>query len=181
MGISAATRPGSPPTSVVVGSWLLSFVGLGIATYLTIAHFVGTQILSCAGTGSVVNCEVVTTSAQSHFLGMPVSVLGLAYFVAAIVLYSPWAWWSERRIVVVVRLASAAVGMLMVLWLLTAELVIIKKICLWCTGVHVVTFVLFVITLLSAPALLDRTSSAAADDVADDDVADDEAQQGVGA
>ena len=42
------------------------------------------------------------------------------------------------------------------LWLLTAELVIIHKICLWCTGVHLVTFALFVLTVTSAPSLLAR-------------------------
>jgi uncharacterized membrane protein len=56
----------------------------------------------------------------------------------------------------------------MVLWLLTAELVIIKKICLWCTGVHIITFILFVITLTTAPAVLARFS----DDVAVDGLAD---------
>jgi uncharacterized membrane protein len=49
--------------------------------------------------------------------------------------------------------------MLFVLWLIAAELLIIKSICLWCTGVHVVTFVLFVITLTTAPALLEKESA----------------------
>jgi uncharacterized membrane protein len=53
----------------------------------------------------------------------------------------------------------------MVLWLLTAELVIIKKICLWCTGVHIITFILFVITLTNAPAILARSSNDASDGV----------------
>ena len=150
-----ATRPEVPHLAVICATQLLALVGLGIAIYLTIAHYVGTEVLACAA-NSVVNCEIVTTSAQSHFLGMPVSVLGLAYFVVAVPLYSPWAWWSRFKWLHIVRLVSAIGGMCFVLWLLTAELVIIHKICLWCTGVHIVTFLLFALTVTSAPAVLGR-------------------------
>ena len=34
------------------------------------------------------------------------------------------------------------------------ELVIIGKICEWCTGVHIVTFVIFVTTLTTVPKML---------------------------
>lgn len=155
MGLVPAQRPASPNTFVVVFSWLLALAGLGISTYLTIAHFVGTQILACASNGAI-SCEIVTTSAQSRFLGMPVSVLGLSYFVAAAVLYAPWAWWAPWRALHLIRIAAAVVGMCMVLWLITAELLIIHKICLWCSGVHLITFILFVITITTAPSVLNR-------------------------
>ena len=154
-GTGQRPRPSVPSMAVLVASELLALAGLGIATYLTIAHYVGTQVLACS-TNSVVNCEVVTTSAQSHFLGMPVSVLGLAYFFVAVPLFSPWSWWSSHRWLHVVRLVNAAGAMCFVLWLLSAELVIIHKICLWCTAVHVVIFVLFVLTVTSAPSVLSR-------------------------
>jgi uncharacterized membrane protein len=151
----SSTRPTAPPLGVVIASGLLALAGLGIAIYLTIAHFVGTQILACVSNGAI-NCEYVTTSAQSHFLGMPVSVLGLAYFVVAVPLYSPWAWWSRSRRLHVARIVVAVLGMCFVLWLLTAELVILHKICLWCSGVHVVTFLLFSLTLGTAQGVLSR-------------------------
>ena len=81
---------------------------------------------------------------------MPVSVLGLAYFVVAVPLYSPVGVVEPLAAPAVARIAVAVSGMCFVLWLLTAELVIIHKICLWCTGVHVVTFLLFVLTLATA-------------------------------
>lgn len=155
MALVPAQRPASPRTVVIVVSWLLAIGGLGISTYLTIAHFVGTQILACASNGAI-NCEIVTTSAQSRFLGLPVSVLGLCYFVAAVVLYSPWAWWAPWRALHLIRIAAAVIGMGMVLWLISAELLIIHKICLWCSGVHLITFILFVLTVTSAPAVLNR-------------------------
>jgi uncharacterized membrane protein len=35
--------------------------------------------------------------------------------------------------------------MAFVLWLVAAELLIIKNICLYCTGIHIVTFVLLLL------------------------------------
>jgi len=146
-------------SSVVVGAALaLSAVGLGIATYLTVDHYTGTLPV-CSASG-VVDCAKVTTSPQSVVLGIPVAVLGLAYFVVMTALNLPAAWRSERMAVGWARLLWSLVGMGMVLYLLSAELFAIKAICLWCTGVHVVTFALFVLVLASFPALAARNAPA---------------------
>ena len=42
---------------------------------------------------------------------IPVAVLGLAFYVAAVPLFSPWAWRIRRTDVQVVRLVSIVVGM----------------------------------------------------------------------
>jgi uncharacterized membrane protein len=41
------------------------------------------------------------------------------------------------------RLASVIVGIVFVLYLIWAELFRINAICLYCTGVHILTFILF--------------------------------------
>ena len=153
--VDATERPAVPGFGIILATQLLAIAGLGVSIYLTIAHFVGSEILAC-NPNSVINCEIVTTSAQSRFLGIPVAVLGLGYFIVAVPLYSPWAWWSRFRLIHLARIASAVVGMCFVLWLLFAELTIIHKICLWCTSVHVITFILFALTVTSAPAVLGR-------------------------
>lgn len=150
----ADDRPiGAAPRWAVISTGILAILGLGISTYLTIAHFIGTKALACSGNG-VVDCALVTTSKQSQVLGIPVAMLGLFFFIAALAVWSPWAWRSQHRWVHILRLAMASAGMAFVLWLIAAELLIIEKICLWCTGVHIVTFALFVITLRSVPAML---------------------------
>jgi uncharacterized membrane protein len=132
---------------------VLALIGLGLSTYLTVEHFTGSTSLYCSGIpGS--NCLKVTTSAESYFLGIPVSVLGLAQYVAMVALCSPWAWRSARAEVHLARLLLATVGMCFVLWLITAEVVIIKAICLYCTGVHIVTFLLFVAVVRTVPVML---------------------------
>jgi uncharacterized membrane protein len=140
-------------------TWLLSLVGLGVSGYLTFTHFAGVQYLACSSTG-VVNCGVVTTSAQSYFLGMPVAVLGLAHYLVMSVLTSPWAWRARAYWVHVVRFVLVIVSMAFVLWLVAAELLIIDHICLWCTGVHVATFALFGVMVYVAPTQLGWVSGA---------------------
>ncbi len=147
------------PTWVVAVTWVLATVGLGISTYLTIVHFDTTLQLVCSDNGAI-NCTKVTTSSESYFLGIPVAVLGLFQYVAMVALCSPWAWRSTRREIHLARLAFAVVGMGFVLWLFSAEALIIKAFCLWCSGVHVVTFVMFVCVIRTVPAMLGWTQPA---------------------
>jgi uncharacterized membrane protein len=126
-------------------SFGLALLGLGLATYLTIEHFRGAHHLAGCTVGGIVDCGAVTTSPESHLLGIPVALLGLIYFVAAIPFLTPAAWRSRNRVIRLGRLAGAIIGLGMVLWLVYAELGKIHKICEYCTAVHVVTFSLFVV------------------------------------
>src|SRR5689334_11604490 len=125
--------------------------GLGVSIYLTIAHFTESALAGCSESG-LVNCTKVTTSPQSYVFGIPVAVLGLAFFVFLVAIMSPWAWQARRREVHLIRIASMVVGIGMVIYLIYAEFIIIGAICLYCTSVHIITFVLFVLTAFGAAA-----------------------------
>ena len=84
--------------------------------------------------------------------GIPVAVLGLAFFVFLVAIMSPWAWQARRREVHLLRIASMVVGIGMVIYLIYAEFIIIGSICLYCTSVHIITFLLFVLTAFGAAA-----------------------------
>jgi uncharacterized membrane protein len=103
-------------------------------------------------------------------------VLGLAFYVFAVVIFSPWAWRFQGgpfrlgsrtaritgRDVNIVRLGSVIVGMGFVMYLIYAEFQI-GSVCEYCSGVHLVTFLLFCITVVSAAlwGLGKRNNSAA--------------------
>ncbi len=140
------------PSWAVATTFALSLIGLGLSTYLTVTHF-DPQALVCTDNGFV-NCAAVTTSAQSRFLGIPVAFLGLGTYLVMTVLNSPWVWRAKNYWVHVSRFAIAVVSMCFVLWLLYAELIIIDNICLYCTGVHIVTFALLVVLTRVSPAQL---------------------------
>jgi uncharacterized membrane protein len=94
----------------------------------------------------------VTTSSYAVIAGAPVALLGLIFWAAMTVLCLPMAWQGNSRFLVPLRLGGAAVGMLTVLYLVWVELFRLNAICLWCTGAHILTFILFVVVLLASPA-----------------------------
>jgi uncharacterized membrane protein len=119
-------------------SLLLSIAGLLTSAYLTYTHFNAGALLCSAD--AVIDCETVTTSEQSALFGIPVAFLGLAFFAFLTVICLPFAWRIEA--LKWVRLAAIGVGVLMVVYLVAAEFLVIGKICLWCTVVHVITLAL---------------------------------------
>jgi uncharacterized membrane protein len=169
-GASATARPdsasqaASPPPSgffarlvvpfrtvgpVPLATFVLSLYALAASIYLTITHF-DPQALICSGKG-IVNCAEVTTSPQSMVFGIfPVAILGLAFYVFMAALNSPWVWRLQQTgseqlssILRNTRVGAIVVGMGFVLYLIYAELIQIDAICLWCTSVHVATFLIF--------------------------------------
>ena len=135
-----------------IASLLLSLYGLGASIYLTITHF-EPAALACVS-NSTFNCEKVTQSPQSEILGIPVAMLGLAFFVPMIALCLPVAWRAAQRWVHLARLVLAITGVGMVIYLISAELFVIKSICLWCSSVHIATLFLFIIIATASPIVL---------------------------
>ena len=146
---TAAPATAGPPQWLQLTSFVLALGGLGVSIYLTIEHFTGNTTLACSST-STINCGAVTTSPQSMVFGvLPVAVLGLAFYVFMVAATTPMAWRSPRREIALARLGSLIVGVGFVLYLLYAELFQVRFICLWCTSVHVITFLLFVLIALA--------------------------------
>lgn len=133
-------------------TWLttfpLSVIGLACSIYLAIEHATASTSFACPESATI-NCLKVTTSSYSKVAGIPVAYLGLAFFIAALAIFSPWGWRSTASAARWVRLGSVTVGLAMILYLVWAELYRIHAICLWCTGVHVVTLLIFAVTLLA--------------------------------
>ena len=123
--------------------------GLGIldAAYLTFEHYTQSTSFVCAENATV-NCVKVTTSTYSKFLGIPVADLGLLFFIVMTVLCLPAAW--RRAELARPRVILAGIGVLSVFYLVWAELFRIDAICLYCTGVHVLTVALFGIIVFAA-------------------------------
>jgi uncharacterized membrane protein len=151
---AAPVRPGvrAVPLWFQLTTWVLALAGLGVSIYLTVAHFTSPRILVCSEKGFV-NCAAVTTSPESMVFGIfPVAVLGLAFYVFMAAATSPWAWrvtWPPIRWA---RFGSVIVGMVFVLYLLYTELFTLNAICLFCTIVHVITFLLFGLIVFSFAA-----------------------------
>lgn len=126
----------------------VSVAAWGISLYLTIAHFdAGAVPLACPHTGAI-NCQKVTTSPESMVFGvLPVALLGLVFWTAMIGLNLPQLWRSRWPLVAPLRLAAAITGVGFVLYLISVEALQVHAICEWCTGVHILTFVMFMLVV----------------------------------
>jgi uncharacterized membrane protein len=126
-------------------SALLGVVGLAISIYLTVVHYAqGLVPLACAS-GGLVNCEQVTSSAESLIGPVPVALLGVGWFavyLATIAFHAAWPY----------RLAWTTAGLGFVFYLVYVELFLIGALCLWCTAIHLVVIGLFLLTVAETSA-----------------------------
>jgi uncharacterized membrane protein len=149
---AAPAAASAPPLWFQLVSLGLAVLGFGVSAYETYAHFTGTQLAGCpTGGHGTFDCGAVITSPQSMVFGVfPVAVLGLIFYAVVIALMTPWAWRMQRREVGLLRLAAMIVGMGFAMYLIYAEVVQIQQVCEYCTGVHVITFLLFSLTVVAA-------------------------------
>ncbi len=147
-GIAAIAReqPG------LVAITIMAVAGLAIAIYLTTVHYAGVALV-CTNTGAI-NCSAVTTSKYSVVPGtnLPITIPGMLWFVVsgglaiyALVLHRRQRPEPER--LRLLQLLWSAAGLLFVLYLVYAEIVLIHSFCEWCTVIHVLAFLTFLIAL----------------------------------
>ena len=109
---------------------LLALAGIFVASYLALYKlgYIGT--LAC----SVGSCETVQTSRWATFLGAPVAVWGVGYYVALLALTLVGLSGARRddKRLSQLLVAMTAMGVLFSLWLTYLELFVIHAICLYC-------------------------------------------------
>lgn len=115
---------------------VLSVIGLGVATYLTIIHYAGINPACTAGQ----SCVKVQTSAWSKLDGVPVALLGLiGYIGITISLLVP-----DREESRLATLGLTLVGFAFSGYLTYRELFSIHAICEWCASSAVILTILFI-------------------------------------
>ena len=134
------------------GVSLLSLAGLGLATYLAAVYFSGTS-LSC---GSLGGCESVTTSEYARFLGIPVTVLGVAVYsslllgslaVIALEHPPPVLKWG--------LLAVAGAGVAFTIYLTAIELFVLHAVCVYCVASAIL--ITAILVLIAVAMRLERS------------------------
>jgi uncharacterized membrane protein len=125
---------------------LVALAGMFVALYLTLYKlgYIGTLV--CA----VGSCETVQTSKWATFLGMPVGMWGVGYYVTVLALslagLSPAL--AERISVSRLLVGLTGFGVLFSLWLTYLEFFVIRAICQWCVISAILATALFVISVL---------------------------------
>ncbi len=132
----------------------VSLVGFLDATYLTIKHFTH-AIIPCSLTHG---CEAVTTSVYSQILGIPVALLGAAFYLV-ILIGTFVALESGSRMIFRTIARLTAAGMLASVWFVFVQLVLVKAICQWCMASALTSTVLFILGYIVAPRALKANST----------------------
>ena len=102
-----------------------ALVGLGIAGYLTVAHYAGAAPVCAVAHG----CAEVQGSAYADLAGVPVALLGLLGYAAIL---GSLAGDGERARTLTAVLAFSGFGLS--LWLTWIEVAELQAICIWCVG-----------------------------------------------
>lgn len=132
---------------LALASLIFAIVGVAVSAYLTLAHYAGAP-LACVTTGPI-DCGAVTSSSFSVIPGtaMPIAIVGLLWFAASGAV--SWLEWRDAGPdwLPLAHLVLAAAALIAVLYLLYAEIVVINRICEWCTLVHILVIATFFIAL----------------------------------
>jgi uncharacterized membrane protein len=138
-----------------IGAWLtLAFavIGLPIAVYLTFIHYAKIKPVCTAG---VFNCAGVLSSPYSVVgpTNMPITVPGFGWFVVSggVAAYALWTYHNQRLLpswLIPAHMLWAALGVVFVLYLIYTEAVLLHEVCEWCTGVHILVILSFLVTLV---------------------------------
>jgi uncharacterized membrane protein len=124
------------------GLWASSMV-------LVIYQELHKQLPGCSTNSNIfrIDCNAVLSSPYSQVFGIPLEVFAIAYFIANLALIllvsfgNDWIYPKALKILFGWRF----LGLIIVPYLLTVELLFIKAICLYCTVMHVSIIVDFVI------------------------------------
>lgn len=121
---------------------ILALLGLGDAIFLTVKHYTGT--INCAVWSG---CQEVLISSYSTLFGIPVALLGVAYYL--FILFSALAYWqSAKNIFANVLTFIPSLGFLFSLYLVYLQLVMIKYICIYCMLSALSSTLIFILSLI---------------------------------
>jgi uncharacterized membrane protein len=132
---------------------LMAVAGLAIGVYLTLEHYAKAPLV--CSTSGLVDCAPVLSSPYSVVPGtqIPITIPGMAWFLVSGALAFVGLRAAARAVPEPPRLrtwqlAWSGAGLLFVLYLVYAEIVQLHRICAWCTGVHLLTLVTFLVALV---------------------------------
>jgi uncharacterized membrane protein len=123
----------------------LALIGAFVALYLTLYKMGEIGHLAC-GIGS---CERVNTSQWATFLGAPVAVWGLGFYIVTLIVavIGTLPAWSTHRGISLVLTVMSGVGVAFSAWLTYLELYVIGAICRYCVASAIIVTLIFLVSI----------------------------------
>ncbi len=135
---------------------LLGMVGLLVSTYLALFKLGVIGDLTCA----VGSCQRVQSSRWADFLGIPVAVWGVGFYlgVLGLSLAGIQRRFEDSRGVALLLVGLSGWGVLFSGWLTYLELFVIHAICMWCVVSAIITLLIFIASVADWWSLRDERS-----------------------
>lgn len=119
---------------------VLTVIGLGVATYLTVVHYVGFSALACTGGhGGHSSCQTVQSSQWSKLVGVPVALIGLLGYIAILASLLV----RDREETRLATLGLTTIGFGFSAYLTYREAASIHAYCEWCLSSAAILTILF--------------------------------------
>lgn len=132
-----------PSKRFIISTLALSIAGFIDATYLTIKHYSHSAVNCSIFDG----CEFVTTSFYSTMLGIPVALLGVAFYALVFIFIFLFSKSANKKFLVSL-LAISTVGFLASMWFVYIQAFILKAFCFYCLISASLSATLFIISLI---------------------------------
>lgn len=121
---------------------VLSVLGIFVSGYLTYIHYSGEPII-CGGSNS---CELVNASRYAFIGPIPVSALGLAAYIALLIL-SLIKSDEERQWPAVLMFGVSLIGVMFQWYLFYIEVAVLHALCYWCISSQAIITAIFILAL----------------------------------
>lgn len=133
----------------------LSLIGIFVAVYLTLFKLGFLGELTCA----VGSCETVQLSRWAMFLGIPVAVWGVGFYLVmfALSLVAVQERYADSRGISFALVGLTGWGLLFSLWLTYLELFVIHAVCMWCIVSALIVATMFLASVLDAREVVRST------------------------
>lgn len=132
------TQPQKQLKRLAIGMLVVSFLGFLDSTYLTINHYTGAT-LPCSITHG---CEIVTQSKYSEFMGIPVALFGVLFYL--VIFFGSYFFLEYRsRLYFKITAATTIFGVLFSGWFVYVQLGILHAICQYCMLSAISSTILF--------------------------------------
>lgn len=128
-------------------SIVFSLIAFFVSSYLTILHFQDT-IPPCTFSG----CEVVLTSRYSEIMGIPVSLIGAAFYLAVLIV-STLLMTNFKISILKTYLLLVSFGIGASAYFLFLQVAVIKEFCQYCLITEICTLILMLIGITDIKTL----------------------------
>jgi len=139
-------RPVKIEKSWKIALMVMAIIGICDTSYLTYAHYED-KILNCFGHTQVNSCQVVAQSAYSTVLGVPISLIGLAFYI--FVLTISWMSLKDKFTFLLNTLLPLSVlAFLFSIRLTYLQVYVIQSICYYCLISAFISIMLLLVSMV---------------------------------